>query len=106
SALAPVERTVTHYSLTHLPDSLILQQLAECFSKERECTALLLAHIAEVETRGLYLPARYSSMYAYCVERCGLSGDSALKRIRAARAARRFPELFVAVAEGRLNLNA
>ena len=78
----------------------------ECFSKERASTALLLAHIAEVETRGLFLPAGYASMYAYCVEKFGLSEDSALKRIRAARVALRFPDLFAAIAEDRLNLNA
>jgi len=94
------------YSLSHMSDTNLLHQLEECFSKERASTALLLAHIAEVETRKLFLPGGYSSMYAYCVQKFGLSEDSALKRIRAARAARRFPELFAAIADGLLNLNA
>jgi 5-methylcytosine-specific restriction endonuclease McrA len=45
-------------------------------------------------------------MHAYCVEKLRLSEDAAYKRIRAARAARRFPSLFEAVAEGRLHLAA
>ncbi|HET9326408.1 MAG TPA: hypothetical protein VFQ05_06545 [Candidatus Eisenbacteria bacterium] len=44
-------------------------------------------------------------MFAYCVEKFGLSEDSAFKRIRAARAAHRVPALFEAIADGRLNLN-
>ena len=69
-------------------------------------TAALLAHIAEVDARRLYVPAGYPSMHAYCVEELRLSEDAAYKRIQAARAARQFPALFVAVAEGRLHLAA
>ena len=43
-------------------------------------------------------------MFAYCVQELRLSEDAAYKRIQAARAARQFPALFIAVAEGRLNL--
>jgi len=45
-------------------------------------------------------------MHAYCVEALHLSDDAAYKRIQAARAARRFPALFDAVADGRLHLSA
>jgi len=43
-------------------------------------------------------------MYAYCVGELHLSEDAAYKRIQAARAARQFPALFTALAEGRLHL--
>src|SRR5580765_1596033 len=65
----------------------------------------MLAHIAEVDARKLYLPAGYPSMHAYCVQRLRLSEDAALKRIQAARAARQFPIIFTALAEGRLHLS-
>jgi hypothetical protein len=52
------------------------------------------------------LPAAHPSMHSYCVHELHLSEDSALKRIRAARAARRFPALFGALSEGRLSLSA
>jgi 5-methylcytosine-specific restriction endonuclease McrA len=68
--------------------------------------AALLAHLAEVDERRLYLSAGYHSMYLYCVDRLRLSEDSACKRIRAARTARQFPAIFTAVAEGRLHLGA
>ena len=42
---------------------------------------------------------------AYCVHELRLSEDSALKRIRAGRAARQFPAIFDLIAEGRLHLS-
>ena len=45
-------------------------------------------------------------MFAYCVEELRFSEDAAYKRIQAARAARQFPTLFTALAEGRLHLAA
>jgi len=54
----------------------------------------------------LYVPAGYPSMHAYCVDALHLSEDAAYKRIQAARAARQFPTLFVALSEGRLHLAA
>src|SRR5690349_6381061 len=65
---------------------------------------MVLSHLAEVDARKLYLPAAYPSMFAYCVERLHLSEDAASKRIQAERAARRFPALFDAVADGKLHL--
>jgi hypothetical protein len=69
-------------------------------------TAILLAHIAEVDARRAYLPEGYSSMLSYCVECLRLSEDAAAKRIQAARAARRVPVLFAALATGKLHLSA
>ena len=51
------------YSLVHLSDSLLLQQLTSLVAQDRATTAALLAHIAEVDTRKLYLPAAYPSMF-------------------------------------------
>jgi hypothetical protein len=67
---------------------------------------MLLAHIAEVDDRGLYRAAGYPSMFAYCVGELRFSEDAAYKRIRAARAGRKFSELFTALADGRLHLAA
>jgi 5-methylcytosine-specific restriction endonuclease McrA len=93
-----------NYSLTHVSDVMLLRDLAELIAHDRLTTAEILAHIAEVDARRLYAPAGYSSMHAYCVGELGLSEDAAFKRIQAARAARQFPELFVAVAKGSLHL--
>src|SRR5258708_10846483 len=91
------------YSLSHLSDPELIRSLATLLAQERTATAAVLAHIAEVDARRLYVPAGYPSMYAYCVEELRLSEDAAFRRIRAARAARRFPSLLELVAEGPLH---
>ena len=93
------------YSLSHLGDRALLRGLAALVAQDRITTAALLAHLAEVDARRLYLPAAYPSMYSYCVHELGLSEEAAFKRIHAARTARRFPALFAALAEGRLHLS-
>lgn len=94
------------HSLSHLSDRDLLRGLAALVARDRTTTAALLAHIAEVDARRLYLPAAYPSMYAYCVHELRLSEDAAYKRIQAARTARQFPAIFGAVASGRLHLSA
>ncbi len=92
------------FALDHVPDETLLADLAALIATDRHTTATLLAHLAEVEARRLFLPAACPSMFVYCTRVLHLSEDEAFKRIRAARFARRFPLLFDAVADGRLNL--
>ena len=92
-------------SLATVGDRDLLERLRALVERDRATTAELLAHIGEVDARRLYVPAAYPSMYLYCVHELRLSEDSALKRIQAARAARQFPVLFEAVAQGRLHLS-
>src|SRR5204863_4012928 len=94
------------YTLVHVRDDVLLRDLAALVTQDRLTTAILLAHITEVDDRRLYVPAGYPSMHAYCVEELRFSEDAAHKRIQAARAVRRFPSLFTALAEGRLHLTA
>jgi HNH endonuclease len=93
------------YSLSHLSEQALLADLAALVTADRQVTAALLAHIAEVEARGLFLPAACASMHQYCVRVLHLAEDVAYKRIRAARAARQFPQIFGAIAEGRLHMS-
>jgi hypothetical protein len=69
-------------------------------------SAETLADPAEVDARRLHRAAAYPSMFARCVGVLHLSEDAAYKRIEAARAARRCPAIFPALAEGRLHLSA
>ncbi|HYM81995.1 MAG TPA: hypothetical protein VEY91_11385 [Candidatus Limnocylindria bacterium] len=41
------------YTLTHLSDAVLLRDLAELIAQDRTTTAVLLAHIAEVDSRRL-----------------------------------------------------
>ncbi len=95
---------MSRYSLSHLSDAALLRSLRTTLARERAATADVLAHLAEVDERRLYVPAGYPSLFAYCVGELHLSEDAAAKRIQAARAARRFPALFPALADGRLHL--
>jgi len=97
---------VNAYSLSHLSDHILLRDLSALVARDRANTASLVAHIAEVDARRLYLSAGFPSMYACCVEELHLSEDAAFKRIQAARCARQFPILFTALADGRLHLSA
>src|SRR5262245_27495556 len=91
---------------TNLSDADLLKRLVSRVSRERCSTAEVLSDLGEVDSRKLYLPAGYSSMYDYCVGELRYSEGAALKRIQAARLAREFPEILTAVAEGRLHLTA
>src|SRR5262245_65414278 len=94
------------YSRSHLADDALLQGFASHAADERGSLAEVLADIVEVEKRKLYLPAGYPSMLAYCVGERRFTRDAARKRIHAAHAAAKFPAVYTAVAEGRLDLSA
>ena len=72
---------MTSYSLSHLADHILLRELAALVTQDRATTAALLAHLAEVDERKLYLPAAYPSMFMYCVSELRMSEDSALKAL-------------------------
>jgi hypothetical protein len=93
------------YSLSDVSDQPLLADLAVLVSTDRHTTAALLAHIAEVDVRGLFLPAACASMHVYCTRVLHLAEDAAWKRIRAAHAARRCPQIFDAIADGRLHMS-
>ncbi len=94
------------YSLSHLSDPELIRGLSTAVAQHHITTATLLAYIAEMDGRRLYLPAGYPSMYAYCVGELHMSEDAAYRRITAARVARQFPAIFEAVSDGRLHLTA
>ena len=64
----------------------------------------LLAYLAEVDHRELYLDAAFPSMFAWCVDVLNLSEGATCKRIAAARAARQYPVILDYVRSGRLHL--
>jgi 5-methylcytosine-specific restriction endonuclease McrA len=106
STLAPVEEyAVNRYARSHVSNDALHRSAVAHAVKEREATADLLADLAEIDARKFYLAMAYPSLFAYCVAELRLSEDAAFKRIKAARAARRFPVVFEVVADGRLNLS-
>src|SRR5258708_27025626 len=94
------------HSLTHLGDDALLRAVSALVAQDRATTASLLAHLAEVDTRRLYLALGHPSMFAYGVECLHLSESAAYRRIQAARTARRFPRLLALAADAKLHLAA
>src|SRR5258706_15706312 len=92
------------YQVSRLSNAEVERELAERVTQGWNDTAVVLALIAEVDERRLYVPAGYPSMFAYCVEKLRFSEDAAYRRIRAGRLCRQFPALFELVAQGQLHL--
>jgi hypothetical protein len=89
-----------------LSDRDLLDATVRVAGDERRTTAGLLALLAELDTRRLYLGEGYSSLFTYCTQRLRLSESAAYGRITAARAARRFPILLTRLAEGAVTLTS
>src|SRR5262245_45303463 len=89
-----------------LSNAEILQRMTTLALRERTATAALLAHLAELDARDLYLGEGYSSLFAYCVGALHFSEGEAYNRIDAARAVRRFPKILERLADGSLHLTA
>lgn len=86
-----------------LTDDALTMELARLASREREATATFIVHLAEFDMRRLYEGAGYPSMFAYCRAVLHLSEDAAYNRIKAARAARDYPEIVGMLAERSLS---
>ncbi len=92
--------------IAELPDDLLLDRVRELAARARLSTAELVAHLAEVDLRRLYLGRGCSSMFTYCTEVLHLSESAAYTRIEVARAVRRLPRLLQLLADGSLSLTA
>jgi hypothetical protein len=78
-----------------------LHLLAKC---DREITAELIAHLAELDARRT-LVAEAHTLFSFCREVLGFSEDAAYNRIEVARAARKFPILLDRLADGSLTIS-
>jgi len=64
----------------------------------------MLAHLAEVEARGLHRERACASLVSYCVYELRLSEDEAFRRAQATKLARKFPIVFERIAAGEIHL--
>jgi hypothetical protein len=92
--------------LAALGDEELLGKLRQLLAQERTLSARWLAHLAEVDVRGLYREQAYASLFDYCVQALHLSEAEAYLRIRAARLGREFPRVLRMFASGELHLSA
>ena len=88
----------------HLSDDALLNEVARLSADERAATARLIAALAEVDARRVYLGQGCASLFVYCTRVLHLSEHAAYGRIEAARAARRFPILLDRLEAGEITL--
>jgi hypothetical protein len=89
-----------------LSDAALLAEVRTLSIRERQVTAQLIASLAELDARRLYLGESCSSLFTYCTQVLHLSEHAAYGRIEAARAAKRFPVILDRLADGSITLTA
>jgi len=92
------------YALENVSDADLLTATRGLVGRSNQLLAALLAHLAEVEARGVHRERACASLYTYCIYELRFSEDEAFRRVSAARLARRFPAVLNAVAAGELHL--
>jgi hypothetical protein len=90
--------------LAHLSDRELLANTRELVGRSNQVFAALLAHLAEVDARGLHRTRACASLYTYCIYELRFSEDAAARRAGAAKLVKRFPLLLRAIADGELHL--
>src|SRR5688500_9176832 len=104
TALSSMTSLSSSAPLAGLSDAELLTATRRLVGRSNQLLASLLAHLAEVESRGIHRARACASLYTYCIYELRFSEDEAFRRVSAARLVRRFPALFDAVAAGELHL--
>jgi 5-methylcytosine-specific restriction endonuclease McrA len=91
-------------SLSAISDSELLDRIPVLLMRERVATADVIAYLAEIDRRRLYLEQACSSLRSFCVERLGYSEDEASKRVRVAHLARQVPSVLNELRTGAIHL--
>ena len=92
--------------ISSLADRELLASMKRIAGTERVLSAYGLAHLGEIQRRDLFKEVGYPSMFYYCVGELGYSEPNASRRIRAAEAARRFPDVLTMIKDGSLTVCA
>jgi hypothetical protein len=90
--------------VSDLSDQDLIQRVERLRGQECETTAELIAALAEVERRALYLREGFPSLYVYCTDHLKLSEHEAYIRMQVARAALAYPEIVGMLFDGRVTL--
>jgi hypothetical protein len=90
--------------LSRVTDQELLASLSNAVGVERKAMAEVIARLAEVDRRRLYLAEACSSLHAFCVQRLGYSENEAQKRIHVARLYQRLPQVLDELENGTIHL--
>ncbi|HEY8945272.1 MAG TPA: HNH endonuclease [Polyangiaceae bacterium] len=92
------------YDVEHLSDTELIAGTRGLVARSNQHLARLLAHLAEVEARGIHRARACASLTTYCVYELRLSEDTAFRYAHAARYARELPVVLESLAAGELHL--
>ncbi len=87
-----------------LSDDALLAKVKTLAQGSRQVTVELIAHLAELHRRKLYRGEGPGKLFVYCTDVLRFSEAAAWNRIKAARAARKFPVILDLLADGSVNL--
>ena len=96
--------TTNPLSFGELSDRDLLATVHRLAAAERHSTTRLIASLAELDARRLYLAEGYSSLFTYCTQALHLSEHAAYGRIEAARAACAYPAILERLEAGDITL--
>jgi hypothetical protein len=96
--------TILDFTTSSLSDDQLLSSVKRLASAERQATAQLIAALAELDRRKLFLGQGFPSLFAYCTDVLHLSEHATYGRIEAVRAANRFPVVLEHLADGTVTL--
>jgi hypothetical protein len=92
-------------SIKKLSDEELLSKIQNLVENERKLNIEILHHLAEVESRKLYLARGYSSLFEYSVKELSYSESAAYRRISAMRLLKDIPEVEQKIINGAINLS-
>lgn len=96
--------TICDFTTASLSDDQLLSSVKTLVAAERQAAAHLIAALAELDRRKLFLGQGFPSLFAYCTQALHLSEHAAYGRIEAVRAAHRFPIVLERLADGAVTL--
>ena len=91
-------------NLSTMTDDALFGCVEALARNERFTLVDLLLHLGELDARPACLRKGYSSTFSYLTQRLGYSESDAMRRVRTARAARRYPSILRLLTKGDLNL--
>jgi len=93
-------------ALSTLSDEDLLLEIKTRTLQEREVTAQIIAALAEVDARQLYLARGFPSFFKYCTDDLHFTEHEAYDRMKVARAVRQWPLMLELLADGSLTVTA
>lgn len=96
--------TIILSTVAQLSNHDLLARVKHLAGRERAVTATLVAHLAELDERRLYLAEGCASLFTYCTQILRLSEHAAYGRIEVARASRKYPVILELLSDGSVNL--